>query len=49
MEQRVMADQPLSSKPPELRIHTATAGDATAWVAAGWELFKKAPGPWMGI
>lgn len=44
-----MADHPLPTKPPELRIHTATAGDATAWIAAGWELFKKAPGPWIGI
>lgn len=33
----------------EPRIHTATAADASAWIAAGWEAFKRAPGPWMGI
>lgn len=38
-----------SVKASEPGIHTATAGDATAWIAAGWELFKRAPGPWMGI
>jgi len=27
----------------------ATAGDATAWIATGWELFRKAPGPRTGI
>ena len=33
----------------EPRVGTAAAGDAGAWIAAGWELFKRAPGPWMGI
>lgn len=39
----------IPARMPEPRIHKAGASDATAWIAAGWESFKRAPGAWMGI
>ncbi len=37
------------TKTPEPRIHTAKAGDGSAWIGAGWTLFRQSPGIWVGI
>lgn len=44
-----MTDQPLPPTFSEPGIHKATAGAAIDWIAAGWAVFKKAPGTWIAL
>lgn len=44
-----MTDQSPPIAHPEPSIHQATAGATIDWIAAGWAVFKKAPGAWIAL